>query len=135
MVSCEHGNKKGGMKTGACSGCVEAIPGKEERGHFGWLWRSLCDGDVMVGGGVWEREERGGRESCSGVGYTGMDMVPAALTNLPLWVMNVVPLNASDTSPVIFDRGLIGQCMGLMRYAHISVHWTEPVGIPEAATK
>ncbi|GJZ30875.1 hypothetical protein Tco_0575922 [Tanacetum coccineum] len=32
-------------------------------------------------------------------GYTGMDMVPAALTNLPLWVMNVVPLNASDTSP------------------------------------
>ncbi|GJR62129.1 WD repeat-containing protein 75 [Tanacetum coccineum] len=68
-------------------------------------------------------------------GYTGMDMVPAALTNLPLWVMNVVPLNASDTSPVIFDRGLIGQCMGLMRYAHISVHWTEPVGIPEAATK
>ena len=32
----------------------------------------------------------------------------AALTNLPLWVMNVVPVNGSDTLHVIFDRGLIG---------------------------
>ncbi|GJT88501.1 ribonuclease H-like domain-containing protein [Tanacetum coccineum] len=61
--------------------------------------------------------------------------VAAALTNLPLWVMNVVPLNASDTSPVIIDKGLIGQSMGLMRYAHISGHWTELMGIPKDATK
>ncbi|GJY07306.1 probable methyltransferase PMT23 [Tanacetum coccineum] len=38
-------------------------------------------------------------------GYGGF---AAALTNLPLWVMNVVPVNGSDTLPVIFDRGLIG---------------------------
>lgn len=38
-------------------------------------------------------------------GYGGF---AAALTDLPLWVMNVVPINEPDTLPVIFDRGLIG---------------------------
>lgn len=32
----------------------------------------------------------------------------AALIDLPLWVMNVVPVSGPDTLPVIFDRGLIG---------------------------
>ncbi|XP_057804649.1 probable methyltransferase PMT23 [Salvia miltiorrhiza] len=32
----------------------------------------------------------------------------AALVNLPIWVMNVVPIHESDTLPVIYDRGLIG---------------------------
>ena len=32
----------------------------------------------------------------------------AALIDLPLWVMNVVPIHEADTLPVIFDRGLIG---------------------------
>ncbi|XP_023732042.1 probable methyltransferase PMT23 [Lactuca sativa] len=38
-------------------------------------------------------------------GYGGF---AAALTDVPLWVMNVVPVNMPDTLPVIFDRGLIG---------------------------
>ncbi|XP_071738499.1 probable methyltransferase PMT23 isoform X1 [Rutidosis leptorrhynchoides] len=38
-------------------------------------------------------------------GYGGF---AAALIDLPLWVMNVVPVNGPDTLPVIFDRGLIG---------------------------
>ncbi|KAL3834816.1 hypothetical protein ACJIZ3_009552 [Penstemon smallii] len=38
-------------------------------------------------------------------GYGGF---AAALINLPLWVMNVVPIHEPDTLPVIFDRGLIG---------------------------
>ncbi|KAL3837772.1 hypothetical protein ACJIZ3_022363 [Penstemon smallii] len=38
-------------------------------------------------------------------GYGGF---AAAFINLPLWVMNVVPVQESDTLPVIFDRGLIG---------------------------
>ncbi|OMO75937.1 putative S-adenosyl-L-methionine-dependent methyltransferase protein [Corchorus olitorius] len=38
-------------------------------------------------------------------GYGGF---AAALIELPLWVMNVVPINAQDTLPIIFDRGLIG---------------------------
>ncbi|KAL8223320.1 hypothetical protein R6Q57_018795 [Mikania cordata] len=38
-------------------------------------------------------------------GYGGF---AAALIDLPLWVMNVVPVNEPDTLPVIFDRGLIG---------------------------
>ncbi|CAH9098232.1 unnamed protein product [Cuscuta europaea] len=38
-------------------------------------------------------------------GYGGF---AAALVNLPLWVMNVVPISVPDTLPVIFDRGLIG---------------------------
>lgn len=32
----------------------------------------------------------------------------AALIDLPLWVMNVVPVSGPDTLSVIFDRGLIG---------------------------
>ncbi|KAG6418474.1 hypothetical protein SASPL_120678 [Salvia splendens] len=32
----------------------------------------------------------------------------AALVNLPIWVMNVVPIQEADTLPVIYDRGLIG---------------------------
>uniref|UniRef100_A0A7N0THD3 Methyltransferase n=2 Tax=Kalanchoe fedtschenkoi TaxID=63787 RepID=A0A7N0THD3_KALFE len=31
-----------------------------------------------------------------------------ALSDLPVWVMNVVPIDQPDTLPVIFDRGLIG---------------------------
>ncbi|XP_071934465.1 probable methyltransferase PMT23 isoform X1 [Coffea arabica] len=38
-------------------------------------------------------------------GYGGF---AAALIDLPLWVMNVVPIHEADTLPVIFDRGLIG---------------------------
>lgn len=38
-------------------------------------------------------------------GYGGF---AAALINLPLWVMNVVPIHETDTLSVIFDRGLIG---------------------------
>ncbi|VFQ80452.1 unnamed protein product [Cuscuta campestris] len=38
-------------------------------------------------------------------GYGGF---AAGLVNLPLWVMNVVPISEPDTLPVIFDRGLIG---------------------------
>ncbi|KAG4202332.1 hypothetical protein ERO13_A05G331700v2 [Gossypium hirsutum] len=32
----------------------------------------------------------------------------AALNELPLWVMNVVPIDAQDTLSIIFERGLIG---------------------------
>ncbi|KAH7447140.1 hypothetical protein KP509_01G093300 [Ceratopteris richardii] len=32
----------------------------------------------------------------------------AALSSLPVWVMNVVPSDAPDTLPIIFDRGLFG---------------------------
>ncbi|GAV88083.1 Methyltransf_29 domain-containing protein [Cephalotus follicularis] len=38
-------------------------------------------------------------------GYGGF---AAALIDQPLWVMNVIPINAEDTLPIIFDRGLIG---------------------------
>ncbi|KAL8247788.1 hypothetical protein R6Q59_009004 [Mikania micrantha] len=31
-----------------------------------------------------------------------------SLTDLPVWVMNIVSVNGSDTLPVIFDTGLIG---------------------------
>ncbi|GLT26254.1 hypothetical protein SLA2020_013360 [Shorea laevis] len=32
----------------------------------------------------------------------------AALIDLPVWVMNVIPIHEQDTLPLIFDRGLIG---------------------------
>ncbi|CAL5203028.1 unnamed protein product [Lathyrus oleraceus] len=38
-------------------------------------------------------------------GYGGF---AAALIDLPIWVMNVVPVDTPDTLTVIFDRGLIG---------------------------
>lgn len=38
-------------------------------------------------------------------GYGGF---AAALIDLPLWVMNVIPVHEPDTLSVIFDRGLIG---------------------------
>ncbi|XWS74774.1 hypothetical protein CRYUN_Cryun01aG0026100 [Craigia yunnanensis] len=38
-------------------------------------------------------------------GYGGF---AAALNELPLWVMNVVPIDAQDTLTIIFERGLIG---------------------------
>lgn len=31
-----------------------------------------------------------------------------ALSNLPIWVMNIVPANMSNTLSAIYDRGLIG---------------------------
>ncbi|CAN1812086.1 Probable methyltransferase PMT23 [Linum perenne] len=40
-------------------------------------------------------------------GYGG-DRFAAALTDLPYWVMNVVPVHEEDTLPIIYDRGLIG---------------------------
>ncbi|KAK8672351.1 hypothetical protein V6N13_110723 [Hibiscus sabdariffa] len=38
-------------------------------------------------------------------GYGGF---AAALNEFPLWVMNVVPIDAQDTLSIIFERGLIG---------------------------
>ncbi|XP_022957009.1 probable methyltransferase PMT23 isoform X1 [Cucurbita moschata] len=38
-------------------------------------------------------------------GYGGF---AAALIDLPLWVMNVVPIDVPDTLSIVFDRGLIG---------------------------
>lgn len=38
-------------------------------------------------------------------GYGGF---AAALIDLPLWVMNVIPIDSQDTLSIIFDRGLIG---------------------------
>ncbi|KAE9587730.1 putative S-adenosyl-L-methionine-dependent methyltransferase [Lupinus albus] len=38
-------------------------------------------------------------------GYAGF---AAALIDLPVWVMNVVPIDMPDTLTTIFDRGLIG---------------------------
>ncbi|KAG9144682.1 hypothetical protein Leryth_021531 [Lithospermum erythrorhizon] len=38
-------------------------------------------------------------------GYGGF---AAALNDLPLWVMNIVPIDGPDTLSIIFDRGLIG---------------------------
>lgn len=38
-------------------------------------------------------------------GYGGF---AAALIDLPIWVMNVVPIDAVDTLSIVFDRGLIG---------------------------
>lgn len=32
----------------------------------------------------------------------------AALVDLPVWVMNVVPIDMPDSLSIIFDRGLIG---------------------------
>ena len=32
----------------------------------------------------------------------------AALKDLKLWVMNVVPIDSPDTLPIIYERGLIG---------------------------
>jgi hypothetical protein len=38
----------------------------------------------------------------------GVYRFAAALASQPVWVMNVVPVDASNTLPVIFDRGLFG---------------------------
>jgi hypothetical protein len=32
----------------------------------------------------------------------------AALASKSVWVMNVVPVHAADTLPIIYERGLIG---------------------------
>jgi hypothetical protein len=32
----------------------------------------------------------------------------AALSNDPVWIMNVVPYTMSNTLPIIYDRGLLG---------------------------
>ena len=32
----------------------------------------------------------------------------AALKDLKLWVMNVVPIDSADTLPIIYERGLFG---------------------------
>ena len=32
----------------------------------------------------------------------------AALKDLKLWVMNVVPVDSADTLPIIYERGLFG---------------------------
>ncbi|KAE8661678.1 putative methyltransferase PMT23 [Hibiscus syriacus] len=44
-----------------------------------------------------------------------MDMNAVALNEFPLWVMNVVPIDAQETLPVIFERGLDRNLSRLMR--------------------
>jgi tRNA wybutosine-synthesizing protein 1 len=42
----------------------------------------------------------------------------AALASKSVWVMNVVPVHAADTLPIIYERGLIG----------VYHDWCEPFG-------
>lgn len=44
----------------------------------------------------------------SNVSRCSISRLAAALVSYPLWVMNIVPVTAPDTLPIIFDRGLIG---------------------------
>ncbi|KAK7836200.1 putative methyltransferase pmt26 [Quercus suber] len=38
----------------------------------------------------------------------GINWFAAALKNLKVWVMNVVPIDSPDTLPIIYERGLFG---------------------------
>ncbi|XP_071934462.1 probable methyltransferase PMT23 [Coffea arabica] len=66
-------------------------------------WSALVS-DVYIGGLSinWSRVRN---VMDMNAGYGGF---AAALIDLPIWVINVVPINAPDTLPIIFDRGLIG---------------------------
>ncbi|XP_024977595.1 probable methyltransferase PMT23 [Cynara cardunculus var. scolymus] len=114
-------------------GCISAIPLTETGSSYGWPtpwperlkskpaslsteqdaerifhedtkhWSELVANVYLGGLGVNWSSVRNVMDM--NAGYGGF---AAALTDLPLWVMNVIPVNGPDTLPVIFDRGLIG---------------------------
>ncbi|KAI4382870.1 hypothetical protein MLD38_008774 [Melastoma candidum] len=66
-------------------------------------WSALVSDMYMEGIGLnWSRIRN---VMDMNAGYGGF---AAALVDMPLWVMNVVPVHVPDTLSVIFDRGLIG---------------------------
>ncbi|XP_021769226.1 probable methyltransferase PMT23 [Chenopodium quinoa] len=66
-------------------------------------WHALVT-DVYIGGlGINWSSVRNVMDMTAGHGGFA-----AALIDMPLWVMNVVPVHEPDTLPIIFDRGLIG---------------------------
>ncbi|MCO5573987.1 hypothetical protein L7F22_027765 [Adiantum nelumboides] len=66
-------------------------------------WRRVVAKSYLTGFGI----DWGGIRNVMDLraGYGGF---AAALLRIPVWVMNVVPINEPDTLPVIFDRGLLG---------------------------
>ncbi|OVA02780.1 putative S-adenosyl-L-methionine-dependent methyltransferase [Macleaya cordata] len=79
-------------------------PSAEEIFHEDTKHWSALVSDVYLGGLAinWSRIRN---VMDMNAGYGGF---AAALIDLPLWVMNIVPIDVPDTLPVIFDRGLIG---------------------------
>ncbi|KAH7443842.1 hypothetical protein KP509_02G052800 [Ceratopteris richardii] len=66
-------------------------------------WRRILSKSYLTGLGI---DWAGIRNVMDmNAGYGGF---AAALLGVPVWVMNVVPVDGPDTLPVIFDRGLIG---------------------------
>lgn len=66
-------------------------------------WRRVVKKSYLTGFGIdWKRIRN---VMDMKAGYGGF---AAALLRIPVWVMNVVPIDEPDTLPVIFDRGLLG---------------------------
>ncbi|KAI5062623.1 hypothetical protein GOP47_0023162 [Adiantum capillus-veneris] len=66
-------------------------------------WRRVVAKSYLTGCGI----DWGGIRNVMDLraGYGGF---AAALLRVPVWVMNIVPIDEPDTLPVIFDRGLLG---------------------------
>lgn len=66
-------------------------------------WRRVVAKSYLTGFGIdWDKVRN---VMDMKAGYGGF---AAALLRIPVWVMNVVPIDEPDTLPVIFDRGLLG---------------------------
>ncbi|KAH7447690.1 hypothetical protein KP509_01G117100 [Ceratopteris richardii] len=119
------------------SACIHRIPDEDERGSKwpqswpsrlteapAWLnnfkgvnGKTAAD-DFMADSEKWQKAVEKSYLEGLGIDWKHirnvMDMravyggFAAALSSLPVWVMNVVPSDAPDTLPVMFDRGLFG---------------------------
>ncbi|KAJ7528527.1 hypothetical protein O6H91_15G007200 [Diphasiastrum complanatum] len=66
-------------------------------------WKHIIEKSYLRGLGIKWEEIRNVLDMKAGYGGFA-----AALAGLPIWVMNVIPVDEPDTLPIIFDRGLIG---------------------------
>uniref|UniRef100_M8CR38 Methyltransferase n=1 Tax=Aegilops tauschii TaxID=37682 RepID=M8CR38_AEGTA len=82
------------------------VQGEERHGHESRLrrhWRRVMDKSYLNGLGVdWSRVRNVMDMRAAYGGFA------AALRDQKVWVMNVVNVDAPDTLPIIFDRGLFG---------------------------
>lgn len=66
-------------------------------------WKSIVTKSYLIGMGIdWSKIRNVMDMKAINGGFA------AALSQQKVWVMNVVPVNAPDTLPIIFERGLVG---------------------------
>ncbi|GJM87865.1 hypothetical protein PR202_ga03861 [Eleusine coracana subsp. coracana] len=85
--------------------CMHRVP--VEASARGARWPAPWP-DRLAAAPYWLRERSRRGPTSPPTGSTGGAWFAAALQEMKVWVMNVVPLDSPDTLPIIYERGLFG---------------------------